>query len=425
MPNALTREIIALDKAHLWHPFTDMAAWCAADHEPLVIESGKGVYLLDSEGRRYLDGNSSIWTNIHGHGHPRIVSAIQEQAERLAHCSALGTSNIPASRLAAELCRLWPESGLSRVFYSDDGSTAVECALRMALQYWQMRDQRERRVFACFDQAYHGDTTGAAALGGIARFHGRFAGLGVPVQRCASMEELAALPRETVTTLAAVVLEPLIQGAAGMKLWPEGMLRELRVWADENEVLLIFDEVMTGFGRSGPMFACQHEGVAPDFLCLAKGLSGGSIPLAATLTSEGIFQAFRGPDRTFYHGHSYCGNPLGCAAALANLAIFREENTLAKLRPKISLLANLLADWKRRSPHVREVRQLGLIAGIDLADTLGEGTGAKVCQAARAHGLLTRPIRNTLVFMPPLAINEAQLAEGIEALARATNEVFV
>ncbi|MEN9023158.1 MAG: adenosylmethionine--8-amino-7-oxononanoate transaminase [Verrucomicrobiales bacterium] len=423
---------IAQDKAHVWHPFTQMRDWCAPDHEPLMIVRGEGAYLVDQLGKRYLDGNSSIWTNIHGHGHPAIISAIQGQAATLAHSSALGFGNEPAAELAAALVGCFPKETLTKVFYTDDGSTAIECALRLALQYWEMEGQPERASFAAFDSAYHGDTMGAAALGGIATFHKRVSKLGVPVCHVKDLTHLIGLPPEEVSKLAAVVIEPLIQGAAGMRLWPKGMLSELRAWCDEHGVFLILDEVMTGFGRTGKMFACQHEEVIPDFIALAKGLTGGTLPLAATLTTQRVFDAFLsrpGEDRTFYYGHSYCGNPLGCTAALASLQIFEEEAVLAKLTNKMEVLGSLLREWQNADRRVRDVRQCGFIAGIDIGDpsgaafSSGDKFGAQVCLAARAHGLLTRPVNDTLVLMLPLCADLDDIRLAVAALQAGLRDV--
>lgn len=416
-----TRAIQALDKAHCWHPFTQHAVWSAPESEPMVIVEGQGALLRDSDGREYIDGNSSIWTNIHGHRHPRIDAAIREQLDRVAHTSFLGFTNAPAAQLAAELLALWPGSPLSRCFFSDDGSTAIEVALKMAAQFWQLSGRPEKTEFVAFANAYHGDTMGASSLGGIAAFHGRFAGWQFPARFVQSIEELETL---NAGQIAAIVIEPLIQGAAGMRLWPKGMLAALRRWCDANDVLLIADEVMTGFGRTGRMFACQHEDVVPDFIALAKGLTGGYLPLAATLTTGRIFDAFLGgPERTLYYGHSYTGSQLGCAAALASLAVFREEDTLEHLQPKIALLAELLAEL-RQNRHVADIRQCGFIAGVEVAGfepaTL---TGAKICLAAREFGLLTRPIRDTIVLMPPFCITRDQLGEAVGAVAKAIGKV--
>ena len=401
----------SLDKLHAWHPFTQMRDWCAPEHEPLVLVSGDGALVRDADGREYLDGNSSIWTNLHGHRHPRLDAALRAQLDRVAHTSFLGFTNPPAAELAAQLCALWPGGKLTRCFFTDDGSTAIEVALKMAAQFWQLRGEQRGR-FVAFGGAYHGDTMGAASLGGIPTFRGTW---NFTVTHVNSMDELAKLDS---ADLAAVCIEPLIQGAAGMRLWPGGMLAPLREWCDATGVLLIADEVMTGFGRTGTMFACQREGVVPDFIALAKGLTGGYLPLAATLTTERVFEAFLGgPERTLYYGHSYCGNQLGCAVALENLAIFRDENVLHSLAGKIAGLTELLADLQTQ-PGIKEVRQCGFIAGIDVAKN-----GARVCIEARKYGLLTRPIRDTVVLMPPYCITDAQLESAVTAIARAVADV--
>ncbi len=422
-PNAAAT--IAADKAHTWHPFTPMEAWCAPEHEPLVLVSGEGARLRDSEGREYLDGNSSIWTNLHGHRHPKIDAAIRAQLDRVAHTSFLGFTHPLAAQLARELVALWPAETLTRVFFSDDGSTAIEVALKMALQYWRLNGRPERRVFVSFRDAYHGDTLGAASLGGIGLFQGAF-NHGLEVRNVPTFDDLAGMNGRDV---AGVIIEPLIQGAAGMRLWPRGLLRGLRQWCDDRGVLLIADEVMTGFGRTGTMFACEQEGVVPDFIALAKGLTGGYLPLAATLTTDRVFRAFLGgPDRALYYGHSYTANQLGCAAALASLAIFREENVLTTLGEKIARLTALLAPLAQQ-PNVAEIRQCGFIAGIELQQADGmpfpteKRIGTQVCLAAREHGLLTRPIRDTIVLMPPYCITDDQLGQSVAAIAQAVEEV--
>lgn len=428
-----TAELQLLDQTHLWHPFTPMAEWCAPGYQPLVLERGEGVWLYDTEGRRYFDGNSSIWTNLHGHGHPVLTAAIREQLDRVAHVSFLGATHEPAIRLAAELVRLFPSGTLTRVFFSDDGSTAVECALRQAWQYWEWMGQPHRRTVAAFAQAYHGDTLGAASLGGIPAFSGTAARLGLPVLRLHNIDELEALPAADTEVLSAIIIEPLIQGAAGLRLWPAGMLRTLRDWCDRHEVLLIFDEVMTGFGRTGKMFAGEHEAVTPDFLCLAKGLTGGYSPLAATLTTARIFEAFLGaPEerRTFFYGHSYSGHPLGCAAALASLSIFRDEDVLGRLGPRITALSRGLDHLRQKhSRHVRAVRQCGFVAGFEVGSEIRASEapprwGTAVCTAARSFGLLTRPIGNTVVLMPPLCTTDGELESALSALDQALENVF-
>lgn len=403
-----------LEKRHSWHPFTPMQAWTAEGHEPVMIESATGCVLRDQHGREYLDGNASIWTNIHGHNHPAINAAIIEQLGKVAHTSFLGFSHSNAALLAKELVDLLPGGKMERVFFSDDGSTAIECAVRMALQFWRQNGRPERDTIVAFDRAYHGDTLGAASLGGIPTFKGSANQFGYRVRRVQSLDELRELSPEC---LAAVIIEPLIQGVANMRLWPTGMLHELNAWCGQQDVFLILDEVMTGFGRTGKMFACQHEDVVPDFLCLAKGLTGGYLPLAATLTTKRVFEGFHGPENTFYYGHSYTANQLGCAAALASLRVFRDEAVLEHLQPKIALLAELLAELQN-VPGVLATRQLGLIAGIDV-----EANGVEVCLAARKHGLLTRPIQNTLVLMPPLCVTETELRRMAKAIHEALQAV--
>ena len=427
-----TARLAALDQQHLWHPFTPMQDWCAPEHEPVFIVEGRGCLLRDSEGREYLDGNSSIWTNLHGHAHPTITAAIAEQAQKVAHTSFLGLSHPLAAELAAELVALFEngQSKLQRVFFSDDGSTAVECALRMALQFWAQNGRPQRVEIAAFERAYHGDTLGAASLGGIPAFRGVAERCGYPARRLRGLDDLAHLNPDT---LAAVVIEPLIQGAAGMVLWPPGLLRALADWCARHDVFLILDEVMTGFGRTGSLFACQQEGVVPDFIALAKGLTGGYLPLAATLTSERVFAGFLGAPaagRTFYYGHSYTANALGCAAALANLRVFREERVLEQLPEKSARLAAELRAFEDL-PWVAETRQCGLIAGIDLVAEKQpcrpypreRFMGAAVCRAARRHGLLTRPVLDTLVLMPPLAATPDEITRMATALRAAIHDV--
>ncbi|MEI8037655.1 MAG: adenosylmethionine--8-amino-7-oxononanoate transaminase [Verrucomicrobiota bacterium] len=418
-----TRGWIQADQAHCWHPFTRQGEWGDPAHEPLVLSHGQGSWLWDSEGRRYFDGNSSIWTNIHGHAHPVISAAIGTQLAKMAHVSFLGFTHPGAAELASRLCRLFPPHSLERVFFSDDGSTAIECALKLAVQFRLQTGAPERNQFIAFANGYHGDTLGAASLGGVGRFFERFQGHGYPVGHVASLDELRALPADVLAQTAAVVIEPLIQGVNEMRLWPAGMLAELRAWCDATGIHLILDEVMTGFGRTGRMFACQHDNVVPDFLCVAKGLTGGYLPLAATLTTGEIYAAFLGaPERAFYYGHSYTANPLGCAAALASLDVFEQEQTLANLASKIEHLRAGLAALQAAHPIVHEVRQCGFIAGIELRQPDGRKfpparrVGEAVCLAARAHGLLTRPVLDTVVLMPPLSTTPAELDHALAAL---------
>ncbi len=401
-----------------------MRDWMA--EEPVIIDRGQGARLWDTKSREYLDANASIWTNIHGHNHPRINAAIRAQLEKVAHSSFLGLSNVPAIELSEKLIKIAPR-GLSRVFYSDNGSTAVEVAIKMALHYWIHLGEPKRRRFVAFTGAYHGDTIGAVSVGGIDLFHAAYKPLLFEVERVADLKELHQTMRQKGREVAAVIIEPLIQGSAGMKIWPKGLLEQVSRQCDEHETLLIADEVMTGFGRTGTMFACEQEGVIPDFLCLAKGLTGGYLPLAATLTRERVFTAFLGyyeDQKTFFHGHSYTGNPLGCAAALASLAIFEEEGTLVHLQPKIALLRDeLQAFCKLKS--VVEVRQCGFIGAVEVGPYRWEyKAGIRVCQRARELGVLTRPIGNVIVIMPPLCVTADELRRICEVLRQAVEEVL-
>ena len=414
-----TEQLASDDKRYVWHPFTSMGEWCAPDHEPIVLVGGEGAMVRDSRGREYIDGNSSIWTNVHGHNHPRINAAIREQLERVAHTSFLGTTNPPAIKLAREIVNLFPEEKFGRVFYSDDGSTGIEAALRIVSQYWKLKGSK-RRIFISFRNAYHGDTAGAASLGAATMFGSGIEGFHFPVRRVASVGELSKAPDSD--EVAAVVIEPIIQGAAGMQVWPGGTLRRLREWCDEVGALLIADEVMTGFGRTGRMFACEHENVQPDLYIFAKGLTGGYLPLALTLISHEVFEPFedRNPDSTLFYGHSYTGNALGCAAALASLEIFRLENTIEALTPKIEVLHNGLQAMAQAS-GVEETRSCGMIGAIDLAG--GGRCAAEVCQVARERGLLTRHIRSTVTLMPPLIVSISQLARALDILNEAVQIV--
>jgi adenosylmethionine-8-amino-7-oxononanoate aminotransferase len=398
------------DKAHCWHPFTPQDAWCDPAYEPLMIVRAEGVWLWDSQGRKYLDGNSSIWTNIHGHCRPEIAEAIAKQAATLDHSSYLGLGHPLASELAEKLVSYFPPNTLERVFFSDNGSTAVEAALKMSLQSRMQTGQGKRTRFLAFDNAYHGDTLGAASLGGVNRFFSRFRNLGFETQFIASME---SLPGVDPTTVTAVVIEPLIQGVNEMRPWPAGMLAQLRGWTEKHGIHLILDEVMTGFGRTGSMFACQRENVTPDFLCLAKGLTGGTVPLAATLTTHAVYETFLGgAEKAFYYGHSYTANPIGCAAALASLKIFETDKVLEGLPAKIAHLSESLEKLRATTNDIVAIRQCGLIAGIEFR----KGLGGTVTLAARDHGLLTRNILDTVVFMPPLSVTPEEIDFGISAL---------
>ncbi len=422
-----TEELIDTDKRFIWHPFTNMREWCAPEHEPLVLVEGRGALLRDSRGREYIDGNSSIWTNIHGHNHPHINAAIRRQLDRVAHTSFLGFTNPAAIELARAIVDLFPTDSLSRVFFSDDGSTGIEVALRIADQYWRLRNSRKHQ-FIAFKSAYHGDTAGAASLGAAAMFHIGPGHWNFPSIQVPNVRALERLSPAELAKIAAVVIEPLIQGAAGMQLWSSGTLRAVREWCDRTDTLLIADEVMTGFGRTGRMFGIEHESVIPDMMVLGKGLSGGYLPLAITLVSEKLFSIFDGSivdGKGLAYGHSYTGNPLGCVAAKASLDIFEKEGVLEALQPKMRHLTSELAGLAD-IPGVTEVRQCGFIAGIEVAE-LPEAPladqAAEICIAARRHGLLTRPIRNVIVLMPPLCITTDQVTQAVEAVRTSIIEV--
>jgi adenosylmethionine-8-amino-7-oxononanoate aminotransferase len=414
------------DKRHVWHPFTQMRDWLA--DEPIVIERAEGSWLFDTGGRRYLDGVSSLWVTVHGHRRPEIDAAIRAQLDRVAHSTLLGLANVPSIELAERLVQIAPR-GLTKVFYSDSGSTAVEIALKMAFQHWRQRGRPEKSQFLALADAYHGDTVGAVSVGGIDLFHEIFHPLLFHTHRVEPrIDALERALAEHGASLAAFVMEPLVQGAAGMILHPPGFLRAARDLCRQHDVLLICDEVATGFGRTGTMFACEQEDVSPDFLCLAKGITGGYLPLAATLTTDAVYEAFLGPygdRRTFFHGHTYTGNPLACAAALASLDIFERERVIAGLAPKIELLASLLAREVAPCPHVGAIRQRGLMVGIELVADRATGepypyeaaVGAKVCRAAREHEILIRPLGPVVVLMPPLSITPDEIRHLVAGVA--------
>ncbi|MGD0654064.1 MAG: adenosylmethionine--8-amino-7-oxononanoate transaminase [Thermoguttaceae bacterium] len=449
MPVPDTEDLKTWDRTLVWHAFTQMA-----EYEPLILERAQGCLLWDIDGREYIDGVSSLWCNIHGHGHPRIDAAVREQLDRVAHVTSLGSSNPTTIRLAKRLVDLAPP-GLKHVFFSDDGATAVEVAIKMALQYWRQRkDPRpDKTCYLALGDAYHGDTLGGVSVGGVERFHAMFRPLlfetlrvpapdtyrtpeGVgPDELCKyHLEKLERVLTEQHRRIAAMVIEPLVQAAAGMIVHPSGYLRGLRELTQKYDVLLIADEVAVGFGRTGKMFACEHEAVTPDFLCLAKGITGGYLPLAATIATEEIYQAFLGTyaeSKTFFHGHTYGGNPLGAAAALACLDIFEEEKTLKRLQPKIARLAEHLARLGQL-PHVGHVRQCGLIGALELVRDKAtkapypweEKRGLKVCDYARTEGVLLRPLGNVIVIMPPLSITLAQLDKILGVVEQGIAEVI-
>jgi adenosylmethionine-8-amino-7-oxononanoate aminotransferase len=410
-----------LDRDHVWHPFTQQQAW--VEEEPLMIERGEGSYLIDAEGRRYIDGVSSLWCTVHGHRHAGIDAAVSEQLGKVAHSTMLGLSHPGAAELAACLVEIAPP-GLSRVFYSESGSTAVEIALKMAFQFQQQRGgQHARRTsFVHLRDSYHGDTIGSVSVGGIDLFHSTYRPLLFDAHAAepgdaADLERVLSMHEEEI---AAVIVEPLVQGAAGMLLHPPGYLRAVRELCDRFGVLLICDEVATGFGRTGTMFACEQEGVAPDLLCLAKGLTGGYLPLAATLATERIYEGFLGAYeewRTFFHGHTYTGNPLACAAALANLDAFEQERTIERLQPKVALLKELLGGVEAM-PEVAEMRQRGFMVGIDLGEhDPALRLGHRVTLEARKRGAIIRPLGDVVILMPPLSISKAELHELVAIVA--------
>jgi adenosylmethionine-8-amino-7-oxononanoate aminotransferase len=422
-----TAELAASDRRHLWHPFTQQHGWCS-EEPPVVIDHAEGTNLYDSDGNAYIDGVSSLWCNVHGHRHPAIDAAIRAQLGRVAHSTMLGLSHEPAIELAERLVRLAPP-GLSRVFYSDSGSAAVEIALKMAFQWWAQRGEPQRTGFICLENAYHGDTVGAVSVGGIELFHSLYRPLLFEAWRARLGDpgHLSELLERHGDRVAAVIVEPLVQGAAGILLAPDGYLRRVRELCDEHGVLLICDEVATGFGRTGRMFACEHEAVSPDLLCVGKGLTGGYLPLAATLATERVYEGFLGrPEeaRTFFHGHTFTGNPLACAAALATLELFEREQTLELLQPKIELLTRALAHRITGLPGVVEVRQRGFMVGIDLAGLApSDRLGHQVTLAARRRGAIIRPLGDVVVLMPPLAISEADLTRLVAITAAAIAEV--
>ena len=411
------------DHRFLWHPFTQQSGW--EEEDSLLIERAEGTDLFDTEGRRYIDGVASLWCTVHGHRHPVIDAAVADQLGRMAHSTMLGLSHPPAVQLARRLVELAPE-GLARVFYSDNGSTATEIALKMAFQYWQQHgeEHRERTRFVSLRGAYHGDTIGSVSVGGIDLFHSLYRPLLFDALQAepgdpADMERLLWRHDGEV---AAVIVEPLVQGAAGMLLHPPGYLRAVRELCDRHGALLIADEVAVGFGRTGRMFACEHEGVSPDLMCVAKGLTGGYMPLAATLSTERIYNGFLGAHeefRTFFHGHTYTGNPLACAAALATLDAFEEERTLERLGPKVGLLSRLL-ESVADLPAVSEVRQVGLMVGIELGGfSLEQRMGHQVTLEARRRGAIVRPLGDVVILMPPLSMSEPDLRRLVTTTAEA------
>ncbi|WP_034630474.1 adenosylmethionine--8-amino-7-oxononanoate transaminase [Desulfotruncus alcoholivorax] len=440
------------DKQYVWHPFTQMRQW--QKEKPLIIEKGEGSYLYDIENNKYLDGISSLWVTVHGHQKKEINRAITEQLDKLAHSTLLGQANVPSTLLARKLVEITPE-GLNKVFYSDSGSTAVEIGLKIAYQYWQQKGEakyKTKRKFVSLTNAYHGDTIGSVSVGGIDLFHKIFAALlfetvNAPSPYCyrcplhlnretcamgcvKEMESLLACHHHEI---AGVVIEPLVQGAAGMLVAPEGYLARVRELCTRFNVLLIADEVAVGFGRTGKIFACDHENVKPDIMCLAKGITGGYLPLAATMVTDEIYNAFLGEideRKTFYHGHTYTGNPLACAAALANLELFEKDQLIAGLQEKIAFLS---AGLKRfiELQHVGEVRQKGLMAGIEIVENkdtkepfpVKYNIPHRIVLEARKNGLIIRPLDNVIVLMPILSMSLSELKRLLDITYTAIRKV--
>ncbi len=444
MPGKQTEALKLLeewDKTYVWHPFTQMKDFLETER-PIIIEEAEGVILRDIHGNEYIDGVSSLWCNIHGHRNRHIDQAIKAQLDKVAHSTLLGLTNVPAVKLAKRLVEITPR-GLNRVFYSDNGSTAVEAALKMSFQYWQQTGFPEKQRFIALEHGYHGDTLGAVGVGGIKLFHGLYKPLlfhttfspspycyrcplhkDIETCKLACLEKLGELMEKNCHDTAALIMEPLVQGAGGMIVHPPGFLKGVRELCGRYDVLLIVDEIMTGFGRTGRMFACDHEDVVPDIMCLSKGINGGYMPLAATLTTDKIYNAFLGEeDKKFFHGHTYTGNPLGCAAALASLDLFKNEDILDKLQLKIKLLEESLCKFYELK-HVGDVRQCGLIAGIELVKNkeIREGfppeekIGQRVALEARKRGAFLRPLGDVIVIMPPLSITMDELTLLLDAV---------
>ncbi len=464
-PSADSRRLAALDREHVWHPFTPMLQWRQSD--PLIIAGAEGCELIDTDGNRYLDGVSSLWCNVHGHTVPQIDGAIRDQLAAVAHTTLLGMASPPSIELAARLCRIAP-GALNKVFYSDAGAAAVEVALKMAVGYWHHNGHGERNRFIGFGGAYHGDTTGAMSVGFSDLFHRPFASMVFPTtyaplpdpcreprevrdavagaatgadgvwpsedgalgralrDRC--LGQLKRLLEEQGKHTAAVVIEPIVQGAAGIICQPQGFLRGVHDLAREHGTLLIADEVATGFGRTGTMFACAHERVEPDIMCLGKGLSGGYLPLAATLATDRVEQAFCGElaeRRTLYHGHTFTGNALGCAAAMASLDLFESSHLLEHVAGSARIIAERL-EALRPCPHVLDVRQRGIMVGIEFCRDraarepfdFSKRTGSELCLALRCEGVILRPLGDVIVLMPIPAMPHEMLQRMLDTVVR-------
>jgi adenosylmethionine---8-amino-7-oxononanoate aminotransferase len=436
-------DLLERNRRYLWNPFTQMKDYL--EDEPVIVARGEGVRLIDVEGREYYDGNSSLWLNVHGHNRRELNDAIIEQLDRVAHSTLLGMSSVPAIELAERLVEIAP-AGLRKVFFSDSGAEAVEIGVKLAFAYWRRLGRPEKRRFLTMRNGYHGDTIGAVSIGGIDLFHAEFGPLlfeteKVPYphayrfegseEECArvSLAELEARLDERADQFACLVVEPVVQAAAGMIVMPPGFLRDVARLCREHDVLLLADEVATGFGRTARMFACEHDGVAPDLMAVGKGLTGGYLPVAATLTTDRIYDVFSGEfaeQKTFFHGHSYTGNQLGCSVALASLDLFEQDRLVERVGASSVLLDELLGGIAAL-PHVGDVRKRGLLVGIELVRDCAtkepfdwrEATGARACRRARELGLITRPLGDVVTFVPPLATEEDDLRAMVEILEEA------
>jgi adenosylmethionine-8-amino-7-oxononanoate aminotransferase len=433
-----TTDLLERDRRHVWHPFTQHTAWAADD--PLVIEAAEGAYLIDTEGRRYLDGVSSLWVTVHGHREPRIDDAIRRQLGRLDHATFLGSTHEPGIRLAEALLAGAP-AGIARVFYAGDGASAVEAALKMAYQASAQRGE-PRPLYVHVAEGYHGDTLGAVSVGGIELFHATYRPILLETRMVSSpgvlragqdragramevLAELRALLAAEGEHVCAVVIEPMVQAAAGMLTHDAAFLRGVRALCDEFGALMISDEVATGVGRTGRMWAVEHAGVAPDLLTCGKGLTGGYLPLSAVLATEAVYEAFLGTPasgRAFFHGHTYTGNPLCAAAALANLELMAERGTVARAAEIGERIGAATAHLGRSGDGVVEVRRIGTMTGIEVR-SVGERTGFEVCRRARDHGVLLRPLGDVVVLMPPLGISDGELDDLLDGTLRAIGEV--
>ncbi|MCF7956683.1 MAG: adenosylmethionine--8-amino-7-oxononanoate transaminase [Phycisphaerae bacterium] len=436
--NDRTQKLVEADKKCLWHPFTQMAGWLEGD--PVVIDSGDGFFLVDTDGKRYIDGFSSLWCNVHGHRVKRIDDAITDQLTRIGHSTLLGLGQTRSIELAEKLVEITPD-GLDKVFYSDSGATSVEIAIKMAYQYQQNIGRKKRTKFVALANSYHGDTIGSVSIGGIGLFHGIFRSLlfqtyfvpsphpyrfdGTEQECCGhTLDKLEDILNKHSDKIAGIVVEPLVQGASGIIVHPEGFLKGVEELARKYDTLLIVDEVATGFGRTGKMFACEHEDVKPDLMCLAKGITGGYLPLAATMASQKIFDAFLGDPsehKTFYHGHTYTGNALGCAAGLASLELFEEGNIIESLDEKIKLIDEYFGRIEEL-PYVGDVRHRGLMCAVEIVKDKSTGEsfdaskliGAKLCRTMWDKGAMLRPLGDVIAIMPPIAIDMELLGQLLD-----------